>query len=112
MAAPWPASRTRTSGPSLRPLRSCVAEFSGFLLFKELSRRLIQSGRPELGKLLQLMARDEARHASFLNRALVADGIEIDLPSPSTKRPIIWFALIWVLYWVYLLQKIGCWHCT
>jgi magnesium-protoporphyrin IX monomethyl ester (oxidative) cyclase len=91
-------------------VRSCVSEFSGFLLFKELSRRLLQAGRPELGRLFQLMARDEARHAGFLNRALVAEGIEIDLPKLSTKRPITWFPLSWVLYSVYLSEKIGYWR--
>lgn len=91
-------------------VRSCVSEFSGFLLFKELSRRLLQAGRPELGRLFQLMARDEARHAGFLNRALVAEGIEIDLPSLSGKRPITWFPLSWVLYSVYLSEKIGYWR--
>jgi magnesium-protoporphyrin IX monomethyl ester (oxidative) cyclase len=91
-------------------VRSCVSEFSGFLLFKELSRRLKQSGRPELGELFQLMARDEARHAGFLNRALVAEGITIDLPTLSTKRPITWFPLSWVLYSVYLSEKIGYWR--
>jgi magnesium-protoporphyrin IX monomethyl ester (oxidative) cyclase len=91
-------------------VRSCVSEFSGFLLFKELSRRLIQAGRAELGRLFQLMARDEARHAGFLNRALVAEGIEIDLPRLSTKRPITWFPLSWVLYSVYLSEKIGYWR--
>ena len=91
-------------------VRSCVSEFSGFLLFKELSRRLMQQQRPELGRLFNLMARDEARHAGFLNRALVAEGIEIDLPSLSTKRPITWFPLSWVLYSVYLSEKIGYWR--
>jgi magnesium-protoporphyrin IX monomethyl ester (oxidative) cyclase len=56
------------------------------------------------------MARDEARHAGFLNRALVAEGIEIDLPTLSTKRPITWFPLSWVLYSVYLSEKIGYWR--
>ncbi len=91
-------------------VRSCVSEFSGFLLFKELSRRLLQAGHGELGRLFQLMARDEARHAGFLNRALVAEGITIDLPSLSTKRPITWFPLSWVLYSVYLSEKIGYWR--
>ena len=88
-------------------VRSCVSEFSGFLLFKELSRRLFKASRPELGRLFQLMARDEARHAGFLNRALVAEGISIDLPSLSSKRPVIWFPLSWVLYSVYLSEQIG-----
>jgi len=91
-------------------VRSCVSEFSGFLLFKELSRRLFMADRSELGRLFQLMARDEARHAGFLNRALVAEGIEIDLPKLSTKRPITWFPLSWVLYSVFLSEKIGYWR--
>jgi magnesium-protoporphyrin IX monomethyl ester (oxidative) cyclase len=91
-------------------VRSCVSEFSGFLLFKELSRRLRQEGRPELSRLFNLMARDEARHAGFLNRALVAEGIEIDLPSLSGRRPITWFPLSWVLVSVYLSEKIGYWR--
>ncbi len=91
-------------------VRSCVSEFSGFLLFKELSRQLRDAKRPELSRLFNLMARDEARHAGFLNRALVAEGIEIDLPSLSGKRPITWFPLNWVLYSVYLSEKIGYWR--
>jgi magnesium-protoporphyrin IX monomethyl ester (oxidative) cyclase len=91
-------------------VRSCVSEFSGFLLFKELSRQLKLAKRPELSHLFNLMARDEARHAGFLNRALVAEGIEIDLPSLSGKRPITWFPLNWVLYSVYLSEKIGYWR--
>ena len=91
-------------------VRSCVSEFSGFLLFKELSRQLIKAGRNELGRLFNLMARDEARHAGFLNRALLAEGITIDLPSLSGRRPITWFPLSWVLYSVYLSEKIGYWR--
>ena len=88
-------------------VRSCVSEFSGFLLFKELSRRLFKARRPDLGRLFQLMARDGARHAGFLNRALVAEGIEIDLPSLSAKRPISWFPLSWVLYSVFCPKRLA-----
>ena len=91
-------------------VRSCVSEFSGFVLFKELSRQLKQANRPDLSRLFNLMARDEARHAGFLNRALVAEGIEIDLPALSGKRPITWFPLDWVLYSVFLSEKIGYWR--
>ena len=91
-------------------VRSCVSEFSGFLLFKELSRRLLKGGRAELGRVFQLMARDEARHAGFLNRALVAEEITLDLPKLSNKRPVTWFPLSWVIYSVYLSEKIGYWR--
>ncbi|MFM7643113.1 MAG: ferritin family protein [Cyanobium sp.] len=92
-------------------VRSCVCEFSGFLLFKELSRRLASKGRHELSRLFNLMARDEARYAGFFNRPLLADGIAIDLHSFSARRAIIWFPLSWVLYSMVLSEKIGYWHC-
>jgi len=44
-----------------------AAEFSGFLLYKELSRRLRTKA---LAESFNLMSRDEARHAGFLNKAL------------------------------------------
>jgi magnesium-protoporphyrin IX monomethyl ester (oxidative) cyclase len=91
-------------------VRSCVSEFSGFLLFKELSRRLQLAGRLDLSRLFQLMARDEARHAGFLNRALVAEGIHLDLPELTSQRSTTWFPLSWVLYSVYLSEKIGYWR--
>lgn len=90
-------------------VRSCVSEFSGFLLFKEIARQL-KKKRPELSKIFTLLARDEARHAGFLNRALVSEGIDIDLPHLGGKRPATWFPLSWVLYSVYLSEKIGYWR--
>ena len=111
-----PLDRLRALGPEEKSayesylVRSCVSEFSGFLLFKELSRQLQKAGRAELSRLFNLMARDEARHAGFLNRALLAEDIVIDLPSLSGKRPITWFPLSWVLYSVYLSEKIGYWR--
>jgi len=91
-------------------VRSCISEFSGFLLFKELSRQLQLAQRLDLSQLFKLMARDEGRHAGFLNRALVAEGIELDLPQLSGRRPITWFPLSWVLYTVFLSEKIGYWR--
>lgn len=49
--------------------RSCTAEFSGFLLYKELGRRL-KSINPTVAEVFTLMSRDEARHAGFLNKAM------------------------------------------
>ena len=42
--------------------RSCTAEFSGFLLYKELGRRL-KTTSPAVAEIFTLMSRDEARHA-------------------------------------------------
>lgn len=71
--------------------RSCTSEFSGFLLFKELSRQL-KDRNPILAEVFQLMARDEARHAGFLNKAMSDFGISLDLGSCDLqhKTTILW----------------------
>ncbi len=91
-------------------VRSVVSEFSGFLLFKEISNRFKKAGRAELGQFFQFLARDEARHAGFLGRALKAEGINIDLPNLPKKRAATFFPLSWVLYSLYLSEKIGYWR--
>ena len=58
--------------------RSCTAEFSGFLLYKELSRNL-KNQNPLLAEGFALMSRDEARHAGFLNKAMSDFNLILDL---------------------------------
>ncbi len=91
-------------------VRSVVSEFSGFLLFKEISNRFKKSGRAELGQFFTFLARDEARHAGFLGRALKSEGINVDLPNLPKKRAATFFPLSWVLYSLYLSEKIGYWR--
>ncbi|WP_017323881.1 magnesium-protoporphyrin IX monomethyl ester (oxidative) cyclase [Synechococcus sp. PCC 7336] len=89
--------------------RSCSSEFSGFLLFKEMSRKLKQRN-PLLSDILNLMARDEARHAAFLNKTMGDFNLAFDLPHLSKSRSYTYFPLPWVLYTVYLSEKIGYWR--
>jgi len=89
--------------------RSCVSEFSGFLLFKELSRKLKERS-PLLAEMFSLMARDEARHAGFLNKAMGDFGCTMDLSYLTKNRVYTFFPLPWVLYTVYLSEKIGYWR--
>ncbi|MEC4812418.1 MAG: magnesium-protoporphyrin IX monomethyl ester (oxidative) cyclase [Scytonema sp. PMC 1069.18] len=89
--------------------RSCVSEFSGFLLFKELSRRL-KDRNPILAEIFQLMARDEARHAGFLNKAMSDFNVSLDLGYLTKARTYTFFPIQWVLYTVYLSEKIGYWR--
>lgn len=89
--------------------RSCVSEFSGFLLFKELSRKL-KDRNPVLSELFHLMARDEARHAGFLNKAMQDFGISLDLGKITKNRTYTFFPIEWVVYTVYLSEKIGYWR--
>jgi magnesium-protoporphyrin IX monomethyl ester (oxidative) cyclase len=89
--------------------RSCTSEFSGFLLFKELSRQL--KGRNNLlAEVFHLMARDEARHAGFLNKAMGDFGISLDLGYLTKNRTYTFFKPEWVIYAVYLSEKIGYWR--
>lgn len=89
--------------------RSCVSEFSGFLLFKELSRRLKQRS-PLLSEMFNLMARDEARHAGFLNKAMGDFKLSLDLGKITKTRTYTFFPIEWILYTVYLSEKIGYWR--
>lgn len=88
--------------------RSCTSEFSGFLLFKELSRRL-KDRSPVLAEAFALLARDEARHAGFINKAMADFGLRLDLNYLTKKRTYTFFPSEWLIYTVYLSEKIGYW---
>lgn len=89
--------------------RSCISEFSGFLLFKELSRKLKERS-PLLSEMFQLMARDEARHAGFLNKAMGDFNLSLDLSYLTKARTYTFFPIEWIIYTVYLSEKIGYWR--
>jgi magnesium-protoporphyrin IX monomethyl ester (oxidative) cyclase len=89
--------------------RSCTSEFSGFILFKELSRK-IKDRNPILSEIFNLMARDEARHAGFLNKAMSDFNISLDLGYLTKNRTYTFFKPEWVIYAVYLSEKIGYWR--
>ncbi|TAE02465.1 MAG: magnesium-protoporphyrin IX monomethyl ester (oxidative) cyclase [Oscillatoriales cyanobacterium] len=70
--------------------RSCTAEFSGFLLYKELARKL-KDKNPVLAEGFSLMSRDEARHAGFLNKALSDFNLSLDLGFLTKSRSYTFF---------------------
>lgn len=106
----WENLDTKTKSLFIEFLeRSCTAEFSGFLLYKELSRRL-QKSNPIIAECFLLMSRDEARHAGFLNKAIGDFNLSLDLGFLTKSRKYTFFAPKFIFYATYLSEKIGYWR--
>ena len=77
--------------------RSCTAEFSGFLLYKEIARNL-KKENPLLSEGFSYMSRDEARHAGFLNKAMSDFHVSLDLGFLTKTRKYTFFAPKFIFY--------------